>query len=66
MLPGQDLEYRDKADDRVTIQAVEAIKKYGVGVKCAAITPDEDQLKEFKLKKSNYFFFYNRWRGMVM
>ncbi|BAE49412.1 NADP-dependent isocitrate dehydrogenase [Paramagnetospirillum magneticum] len=45
------IEYRDKTDDKVTIEASEAIKKYGVGVKCATITPDEARVKEFNLKK---------------
>ncbi|MBP6013984.1 MAG: NADP-dependent isocitrate dehydrogenase [Alphaproteobacteria bacterium] len=45
------IEYRDKTDDQVTIEAAEAIKRYGVGVKCATITPDEARVKEFKLKK---------------
>src|SRR5271169_3625982 len=45
------VEYRDKTDDQVTIDAAEAIKKYGVGVKCATITPDEARVEEFKLKK---------------
>jgi isocitrate dehydrogenase len=45
------IENRDKTEDRVTIEASEAIKKYGVGIKCATITPDEERVKEFKLKK---------------
>src|SRR3954467_2136233 len=45
------MEYRDKTDDQVTIDAAHAIKKYGVGVKCATITPDEARVEEFKLKK---------------
>jgi isocitrate dehydrogenase len=45
------MENRDKTDDKVTIEAAEAIKKYGVGVKCATITPDEARVEEFKLKK---------------
>ncbi|KAJ5153321.1 uncharacterized protein N7482_009799 [Penicillium canariense] len=45
------LEYRDETDDQVTVDAAEAIKKYGVGVKCATITPDEARVEEFKLKK---------------
>ncbi|GAD97181.1 isocitrate dehydrogenase, mitochondrial precursor, putative [Paecilomyces variotii No. 5] len=45
------LEYRDQTDDKVTVEAAEAIKKYGVGVKCATITPDEARVEEFKLKK---------------
>ncbi len=45
------VEYRDKTDDKVTVEAAEAIKKYGVGVKCATITPDEARVKEFNLKQ---------------
>ena len=45
------MENRDKTDDKVTVEAAEAIKKYGVGVKCATITPDEARVQEFKLKK---------------
>ena len=45
------VEYRDKTGDQVTVDAAEAIKKYGVGVKCATITPDEARVKEFNLKK---------------
>ncbi|MEI8026706.1 MAG: NADP-dependent isocitrate dehydrogenase [Pseudomonadota bacterium] len=45
------IENRDKTDDKVTIEAAEAIKKYDVGIKCATITPDEDRVKEFQLKK---------------
>jgi len=45
------VEYRDETDDQVTIDAAEAIKKYGVGIKCATITPDEDRVKEFNLKQ---------------
>ena len=45
------IEHRDATDDKVTIDAAEAIKKYGVGVKCATITPDEDRVKEFNLKQ---------------
>ncbi len=44
------IENRDRTDDRVTVEAAEAIKKYGVGVKCATITPDEARVKEFGLK----------------
>jgi isocitrate dehydrogenase len=43
--------HRDATDDQVTIDAAEAIKKHGVGVKCATITPDEARVKEFNLKK---------------
>jgi isocitrate dehydrogenase len=45
------IEYRDKTDDRVTVEAAEAIRQYGVGVKCATITPDEARVVEFGLKK---------------
>ncbi len=45
------VEYRDQTDDQVTIDAANAIKKHGVGVKCATITPDEARVEEFKLKK---------------
>jgi isocitrate dehydrogenase len=44
------VENRDKTDDQVTIDAAHAIKKHGVGVKCATITPDEARVKEFGLK----------------
>jgi isocitrate dehydrogenase len=44
------IEYRDKTNDQVTIDAAEMIKKVGVGVKCATITPDEARVKEFNLK----------------
>lgn len=45
------VEYRDATDDQVTIDAANAIKQYGVGVKCATITPDEARVEEFGLKK---------------
>ena len=45
------IESRDKTDDQITIDSAAAIKKYGVGVKCATITPDEARVKEFNLKK---------------
>jgi isocitrate dehydrogenase len=45
------IENRDKTEDRVTVEAAEAIKKYSVGIKCATITPDEARVKEFNLKK---------------
>ena len=45
------MEHRDATDDQVTVDAAEAIKEYGVGVKCATITPDEARVEEFKLKK---------------
>lgn len=46
------LPYRDETNDKVTLDAAEAIKKYSVGVKCATITPDEQRVEEFKLKQS--------------
>jgi isocitrate dehydrogenase len=46
------LEYRDQTNDKVTVDAAEAILKYSVGVKCATITPDEERVEEFKLKQS--------------
>jgi len=45
------VEYRDKTSDQVTVDAANAIKKHGVGVKCATITPDEARVKEFNLKE---------------
>src|SRR6187401_3449866 len=45
------IEHRDATDDQVTIDAAQAIKQHGVGVKCATITPDEARVEEFKLKK---------------
>ena len=45
------MEHRDQTDDQVTLAAAEAIKTYGVGIKCATITPDEDRVKEFNLKQ---------------
>ena len=45
------IEYRDKTTDKITVDAANAIKQYGVGVKCATITPDEDRVKEFNLKE---------------
>lgn len=45
------MEHRDATDDKVTVESAEAIKKYGVGVKCATITPDEARVEEFKLKQ---------------
>jgi isocitrate dehydrogenase len=45
------IQNRDATDDQITIDAAEAIKAHGVGVKCATITPDEARVKEFKLKK---------------
>jgi len=45
------IEYRDETNDQVTIDAANAIKQYGVGIKCATITPDEARVKEFNLKQ---------------
>jgi len=45
------MENRDATDDKVTIEAAEAIKKHKVGIKCATITPDEARVKEFNLKQ---------------
>jgi isocitrate dehydrogenase len=45
------IEYRDQTDDQVTLDAAHATKEFGVGVKCATITPDEARVKEFNLKK---------------
>ena len=45
------IQKRDETDDQITVEAAEAIKHYGVGVKCATITPDEQRVEEFGLKK---------------
>ena len=45
------LKKRDETDDKITFEAAEAIKKYGVGVKCATITPNAERVKEYNLKK---------------
>ena len=45
------MESRDKTNDQITIDSANAIKKFGVGIKCATITPDEARVDEFKLKK---------------
>ena len=45
------MEKRDETDDQITIDAANAIKEHGVGVKCATITPDEARVEEFGLKK---------------
>jgi isocitrate dehydrogenase len=45
------IEYRDKTDDKVTVESANAIKKHNVGIKCATITPDEARVKEFGLKQ---------------
>src|SRR5205085_11407914 len=49
------MEYRDQTNEQVTVDAANAIRQYGVGSKCATITPDEDRVKEFKLK--------HRWKS---
>jgi isocitrate dehydrogenase len=46
------VKHRDDTDDRVTAAAARAVQKYGVGVKCATITPNEDRVKEYNLKKA--------------
>lgn len=53
------LEYRDKTDDQVTVDAANAIKKYNVGIKCATITPDEARVEgtNHHLSSSNDAFF---------
>ncbi|MGZ9033344.1 MAG: isocitrate/isopropylmalate family dehydrogenase, partial [Rhodospirillales bacterium] len=45
------IEKRDETGDRITVEAANAIKEHGVGVKCATITPDEARVKEFSLKQ---------------
>uniref|UniRef100_A0AAQ5ZPB1 Isocitrate dehydrogenase [NADP] n=1 Tax=Amphiprion ocellaris TaxID=80972 RepID=A0AAQ5ZPB1_AMPOC len=45
------MENRDATDDRVTVEAAEAVRRYNVGIKCATITPDEKRVEEFKLKQ---------------
>src|SRR5687767_14953239 len=45
------IEHRDETDDQVTVDAANAIKEFGVGVKCATITPDEARVEEFGLKR---------------
>src|SRR5437870_8157734 len=45
------IEKRDETEDQITVDAANAIKRFGVGVKCATITPDEARVKEFNLKK---------------
>ena len=45
------MEQRDQTDDQITIDAANAIKEHGVGVKCATITPDEARVREFDLKQ---------------
>jgi isocitrate dehydrogenase len=43
---------RDETSDKITIDSANTIKKFGVGIKCATITPDESRVKEYKLKKN--------------
>ena len=45
------IESRDHTDDQITVEAAKAIQKHGVGVKCATITPDEERVAEFGLKR---------------
>ena len=45
------MKIRDNTDDQITIDSANAIRKIGVGIKCATITPDEERVKEFDLKK---------------
>ncbi|HCW79695.1 MAG TPA: NADP-dependent isocitrate dehydrogenase, partial [Ruminococcaceae bacterium] len=45
------LKNRDATDDQITVDAANATRKYGVGVKCATITPNADRVKEYNLKK---------------
>ena len=45
------IEKRDETDDQITIDSANAIREYGVGVKCATITPDEERVEEFDLKR---------------
>src|SRR6201996_7437428 len=45
------IQYRDETDDQVTVGSANAIKRHGVGVKCATITPDQARVEEFGLKK---------------
>src|SRR5438093_5415683 len=45
------IESRDATEDQITVEAAEAIKEHGVGVKCATITPDEARVEEFGLKR---------------
>jgi isocitrate dehydrogenase len=62
------IEHRDETDDQVTVDAANAIKKHGVGVKCATITPDEARVEEFGLKqmwKSRYGTIRNILGGVI-
>src|SRR6266850_1850044 len=51
ILPYLGIEKRDATEDQITVEAAEAIRRYGVGIKCAGITPDEARVKEFNLKR---------------
>src|SRR5881275_240569 len=51
ILPYLDIESRNATDDEITVDAANAIKEFGVGVKCATITPDEARVEEFGLKR---------------
>ena len=58
------LENRDKTDDKVTVEAANAIKKYSVGIKCATITPDEVKNKEYSL--SDWVKeFRQEWKNLI-
>ena len=50
---------RDQTNDEITVEAAKAIKKFGVGIKCATITPDDNRVSEFKLKKNVAFSKWN-------
>lgn len=50
------LEYRDKTDDQVTVDAANAIKKYNVGIKCATITPDEARVEGIRYFNHHFLF----------
>ena len=54
------MEHRDKTNDQVTIDCAKTIQKYGAGVKCATITPDEARVKEFNLKNVAITEWYNK------
>jgi len=60
------IQHRDATDDQVTIEAANAIKKHGVGVKCATITPDEARVAEFGLKKMEVARFTGGGVAMAM
>jgi isocitrate dehydrogenase len=48
------IEHRDATDDQVTVDSANAIKRHGVGVKCATITPDEARVEEFNLRRCGF------------